>query len=338
MQDRLDWTAGVHHDGSALYVSNPLPNAHETITLWVRTPLNAPIERIFLRTAPEGEPNWTALQNTRQDSLSAWWCVDVRVNVPLLNYRFKILTHTAAYYLTQQGVSRNDNPDWFDFRLLANYSAPTWVNKAVFYQIFPDRFYNGNPALTPPTDAWTRDGYSVQQREWGLRPLTYQESGNLDFYGGDLPGIGQKLGYLTDLGVTALYLTPIFVSATNHRYDIRDFYNVDPHLGDNEALIELRRALDERNMRLILDITLNHTGSYHPWFMAAQNDPGAPTSEYYTFHERPDKYEMWLGVSTLPKLNYRSEVLRDTIYRTPESALRRWLREPFRIDGWPGCV
>jgi alpha-glucosidase len=334
MRNPLDWTAGVHHDGSSLYVSNPLPTSGETVTLWVRTPVNSPVQRMFLRTAPEGEPNWGELTIDHQDSISAWWCVDVRVNVPLLNYRFKILTPGEAYYLTQYGVNRNDSPDWFDFRLLADFAAPNWLPDTVFYQIFPDRFFNADSSLTPPEGAWSRDGFTVQRREWGLAPLPYKEAGNLDFYGGDLPGITEKLDYLTDLGVNALYLNPIFVSASNHRYDIRDFYTVDPHLGGNEALVALRRALDERNMRLILDITLNHTGSDHPWFVSAQNELGAPTSEYYTFYERPHRYETWLGVNTLPKLNYRSEALRNTIYREPDSAIRRWLREPYCIDGW----
>ena len=88
-----------------------------------------------------------------------------------------------------------------------------------------------------------------------------------------------------------------------------DYFSVDPHLGGNSALVDLRQALTERGMRYILDIVPNHCGYLHPWFQAAQADPAAPTAEYFTFRNHPDDYETWLGVRTLVKLNYRSASL-----------------------------
>ena len=98
----------------------------------------------------------------------------------------------------------------------------------------------------------------------------------VEFYGGDLPGVEQHLDYLTDLGVNALYFNPVFSAYSNHRYDVVDYENVDPHLGGNASLASLRRALTERDMHFILDIVPNHCGVKHPWFEAAQADPTCP--------------------------------------------------------------
>jgi alpha-glucosidase len=113
-----------------------------------------------------------------------------------------------------------------------------------------------------------------------------------------------------------------------------DYFNVDPHLGGNQALIELRQALWQHGMHYILDIVPNHCGVLHPWFTAAQADPNAPTADFFTFNKHPDNYASWLGVKTLPKLNYRSEKLRQVMYVAPDAVFRRWLQPPFSADGW----
>jgi alpha-glucosidase len=157
---------------------------------------------------------------------------------------------------------------------------------------------------------------------------------SLIFYGGDIPGIVQRLDYLQSLGVNALYLNPIFTAFTNHKYDVIDYEQVDPHLGGNEALIALRRALDERDMHYILDIVPNHAGYWHPWFQSARQNPNAPEAEFFTFHQHPDHYASWLGVWTLPKLNYRSQELRRRVYAGPKATFRYWLQPPYSADGW----
>jgi alpha-glucosidase len=142
------------------------------------------------------------------------------------------------------------------------------------------------------------------------------------------------LDYIQELGASALYLTPIFTSPSNHKYDVENYKQVDPHFGGNEALIALRQALDERNMKLMLDMVPNHCSATHPWFLAAQADPSAPTAEFFTFYRTPNEYESWFGIRSLPKLNYRSEHLRELMYAGQDAIMRYWLRPPFRIDGW----
>lgn len=330
----LHWTAGLHHDGSALYVSNPTPRLGERVRITLRTPQNAPIERIFLRTVPDGENHMERMHEERHDGTNRYYVADLPAHMPRNNYRFKILTDEGAYYYNQAGVSRYDVLDYHDFKLLADYQDPAWTQQAVFYQIFPDRFRQGDPNNVPKPGAWSARGFSVTNRPWGAPTLPWKEAGNLDFYGGDLPGIGQKIDYLLELGINALYLNPIFDSRSNHRYDVYDFFHIDRGVGGDEALAKLRADLSAAGIRLILDVTLNHIGSASPWFQDALNNPDSEYAEFFTIYERPDQYEMWMGVPSLPKINYRSEQVRDIMLRNPDSVLRHWMKPPYSIDGW----
>ncbi len=333
-KSKMHWSAGVHHDGSALYVSNPLPTLGETVTIRLRVPLDAPVKRVYLRSAPDGEGHLEAMQNSDEDVTSAYWELEMPVSMPYNTYRFKLMTDEGAYYYTAEGISRADTLDFFDFKLLADFDAPSWLEDRIFYQIFPDRFHNGDASINPQSGDWVRDGRPVKFRDWGELPLSWKESGSVDFFGGDLIGIQQKIDYLLDLGVNAVYLNPIFSSHSNHRYDIIDFYTVDRYLGGNDALVVLNRALHGADIRLILDMTPNHSGSGHPWFTDASEDENAETADFYTFYERPDDFLAWLGIKSLPKLNYSSQKLRDRMYQQEDSILRYWMNPPFEIDGW----
>jgi len=262
-----------------------------------------------------------------------WWQVKIQVNMPLVKYRFLIFTDDGVWWYTCSGAHANIPTDSEDFRLLAGYQAPDWVRSSVFYQIFPDRFANGDPENDVQNGELSRSGFQSRKRNWG-EPPAKGGAAMLEFYGGDLQGIISKLDHLQDLGVNALYLNPIFTAFSNHRYDVTDYDNVDPHLGGNDALVALRQETEKRGMKIILDIVPNHLGVMHPWFQSALADPGAPTSEYFTFTNHPEEYASWLGVRSLPKLNYRSERLRDIMYAGPNAVFRTWLRSPYAVDGW----
>jgi alpha-glucosidase len=325
---------GIHHDGSSLYVSNPSPSIGDDVHLTLRVPKSANVQAVALRTTPDGEGHHDQMTLTGEDQLSNFWGITIKITMPVTHYRFELLLPDGLYHYNGLGISRSNMPDLFDFKLLADFQAPSWVTEAVFYQIFPDRFSNGDPAISPQDGEWSNDNHTVSLKTWDDLPSPFKENGALDFFGGDLIGIQQKLDYLQDLGITALYLTPIFPSKSNHRYNIDDFYNVDPHLGGNQALINLSNAMHERGMKLILDITPNHTSNTGEWFTSAQHDENSPYADFYTFHQRPDDYVAWLGVRTLPKLNYSSQKLRETMYAGDDSIMRHWLREPYQIDGW----
>lgn len=184
---------------------------------------------------------------------------------------------------------------------------------------------------------------TIAVKDWNAAPVEYDEGHCLDFYGGDLQGITQKIPYLKKLGVTAVYLNPIFLAPSVHKYDCIDFFNVDPHFGGNEALAELSAALHANGMQLILDISINHTGTAHRWFNrdglffskseGAYNNPDCDERNFYFFGEG-NEYHGWHNISDLPTLNYTSDKLRDIIYRAEDSVLRKWLKPPYCIDGW----
>jgi len=331
----LHWPHSVHHDGSSCYaVANGTISLGSTVKLRVRTGLDAPVESIFVRTNPDGEQHMAPLRLIAKDPATCWWEGDIQISMVRNNYRFLLLTAEGNWWLTAAGMTRYTPTDATDFRILAHYDAPTWVGDTVFYQIFPDRFADGDPSNNVRDGEYVSYGKPVVARPWGEIPRPLRESGVVEFFGGDLWGITQHLDYLQDLGINALYLTPIFTSPSNHKYDTVDYKHVDAHFGGDEALIALRYALDEQGMRLMLDLVPNHCSTEHPWFLAAQADLNAPSAEFFTFHQWPDEYETWLGIQSLPKLNYRSLRLREEMYAADDSIARYWLKPPFRIDGW----
>jgi alpha-glucosidase len=324
------WTKTLHHNSSSYYVTCPNCDIGATVTIRLRVARSAPVRAVFLRTCPDGEQAITPMHDAGNDDTINWWEGAITLSMPVLNYRFLILAADGTYWLNNEGITRHAPLDDRDFRILAHYQAPRWVQSAVFYQIFPDRFADGDPFTNVRTGEYVCHGRTVVARAWEEEPWR----GSADFYGGDLNGIIERLEYLKDLGVTALYLTPIFTSPSNHKYDVADYREVDKHFGGNQALIALREKLDTYNMRLLLDIVPNHCGSTHPWFLAAQANRAAPTAEFFTFHNHPNEYESWLRVRSLPKLNYESANLREEIFAGPNAIMRHWLRPPYRADGW----
>jgi alpha-glucosidase len=327
------WLSSVHHDGSEKYVSEPYPALGQVVRISIRIADDAPVRRVLLRTFPDGEQAFTVMAPGPLEPPCRWFSADLPVSQPSTPYRFLIEAADGAWWYSAAGPAFYEPLDVTDFQLLAGYHSPSWLREAVFYQIFPDRFDNANPATDPRPEEFEFRGQRPCTFPWGTPPSPGMHP-SLAFYGGDLPGITRRLDYIRNLGATALYLNPIFTANTNHKYDVTDYDHVDPHFGGDEALVQLRQALDRRGMRYILDIVPNHCGFLHPWFQRAQHDPTSPEADFFTFTRRPDRYASWLGVWALPKLNYRSPELRRRIYAGPDAVFRRWLRPPFRADGW----
>ena len=199
----------------------------------------------------------------------------------------------------------------------------------VIYQIFPERFAIGGGLSS--AEKLASAAYKLPnaiQREWDEAPLI--EASGDQFYGGDLDGIVSKLDYLTDLGVTGVYLTPVFTSPSNHKYDATDFFSIDPMFGGEEALKRLSTALHEREMTLTLDAVLNHCSDQHPWFLAAQAGD-ASKRDWFTF--KPDgSYLCWQDFGLMPELDLSNPEVRDVLYRKPDSLVQHWLAKG--IDSW----
>lgn len=327
------WLQSIHHDGSAQYVSDLYPRLGETVRIRLRVSVDAPVRRVLLRTFPDGEQAMAEMDCTAVSPPVQWWEADLPITQPAVHYRFLLQADDGIWAYTAVGPMAQLPLDNTDFRILANYEPVNWLETAVFYQIFPDRFYNGDPTNDPQPHEYEYRGHSPHTYPWGSPPPADAYFPTV-FYGGDLPGISQKLAYLQTLGVNALYLNPIFTAYSNHKYDVIDYEHVDPHFGGDQALIDLRQALTERGMRYLLDIVPNHCGYWHPWFLNARQNTHAPEAEFFTFRHHPDDYASWLGVWVLPKLNYRSRELRRRIYAGEGAVFRHWLRPPFAADGW----
>lgn len=255
--------------------------------------------------------------------------LEVRVPVYASPLRYCFYLSEEKLYLTTAGTSGTlPRYDRF-FHLLAQPSVPEWAVGTVFYQIFPDRFRNGNPNNDPEPGEWVYNGKPIVKKGWD-DPVDPRD-GALQHYGGDLEGITQSLDYLQSLGVEALYLTPILPSRSSHRYDAFDYLRTDPHLGGDAAFEALVQALRERGMRLVLDGVFNHIGNTHPDFQKALSDPTSPEAGMFTFHA-DGSYAAFYGVKTLPKLDYADPLTVERWIDGPKAPLRHWLRRG--IDGW----
>ena len=338
------WLESVHSNGTAEFVSNPAPKLFETVKIRIRMYADAPVKHVLLRTIPNGAERFTEMRVWKQERGLVYYEADLTMTENRMPYQFYLICEDIVYFYTQKAITTYIPDHTYDFVLLADYVQPEWVKNAVFYQIFPERFCNGDPSNDVQDGEYSQDGWStIRMKNWEDKPLTYQEGHCLDFFGGDLQGIKEKIPYLKDLGVTAVYLNPVFFAPSVHKYDCLDYFHVDPHFGGDEALAELSKALHENGMKLILDISINHTGIDHKWFnrdaawfdksMGAYNNPDSEERAFYFFGEN-NSYHGWLGVHTLPTLNYTSESLREIIYRGEDSVLKKWLKPPYSIDGW----
>src|SRR6185369_7504373 len=160
------------------------------------------------------------------------WEATIRLHMPVTAYRFLLFNSDGVWWYNGLGAQRQVPTDANDFRLLADYGAPTWVRDSVFYQIFPDRFADGDPQSNVRTGEFDYGDLKSKAKAWH-EPQSKWPEAMVEFYGGDLPGVERHLDILADLGVNAIYLNPIFTAFSNHRYDVADYENVDSHLGGN---------------------------------------------------------------------------------------------------------
>lgn len=320
-----------HHDGSPLYVSDQNPAIGDTITLRLRVPQGfGPLNGVLVRSRPDQEPWYDEAEWGAGADGWDWWTAKVTIANPRTTYRwFLLFADGEAQEYNQGGFSTVEALDTFDFVVLSGNEPPTWMGDAVMYQIVPDRFARSAAADSRELPEWAIGA------EW-TDPVDLTNPGrSRQFYGGDLDGIIEHLDHLDDLGVNLIYHTPVFPAASNHRYDSANFDTVDPLLGGDEAYVRLIDAVHRRGMRIMGDLTTNHSGDGHEWFRAAHRQPGAAESAFYYFKDDENEdYESWLGAKSLPKFNWNSTELRRRFIEGSRSVVAKWLAEPYRTDGW----
>jgi 4-alpha-glucanotransferase len=270
------------------------------------------------------------------------------VNLPETElFEFELQIDKPGLYFYRFEVAYQDNtteltPDYQLTVYSGGYTTPKWLKNGVMYQIFPDRFARSKSCPAPQ-----QDKEYILREDWGGLPNDKpDEKGvirNNDFFGGNLRGITENLDYLEDLGVTVIYLNPIFEAYSNHRYDTADYKKIDPMLGSEEDFIELCGKAEEKGIRIILDGVFNHTGSDSLYFnkqgrfpeLGAYQSKESPYFRWYRFIEFPEKYESWWGIDTLPSVNESEPSYLNYIIRSEDSVVKHWLRcgaAGFRLD------
>jgi alpha-glucosidase len=316
-----------HHDGSDLYVSNSAPKVGDEIRLKVRIPKGDKVQKVWVRLFHDGEPRTFELKKSKGSKVETWWSVDIEIFNPITHYRFLLVDKVNYRWLNAMGIFDRDVVDREDFQIIARPKYPDWIRHAVFYQIFPDRFSKSAAERELPKWAVPRD--------WNALPTGRGVNTGVEYYGGDIDGVTQHLPHLENLGVNAIYFTPLFPSRSNHRYDATSFDHVDPLLGGDEAFIEFSNAARIRGFRIMGDLTTNHCGIGHEWIQTSLKNPDAKERDFF-FWDKSIRhgYVGWWDQASLPKLNYRSHLLRERMYSSADSIVKKWLKPPFNVDGW----
>lgn len=284
--------AALFCDGTEGYVYPPEPKENELVTFRFRTAKDD-VDRVGLVTSAD---TYVMEKECTQGEFD-YYTFETRLGEEPFRYCFEVQSGTEKYYYGRCGISR-EILEYYNFVVVPGFSTPDWAKGAVMYQIFTDRFYNGDKSNDVETNEYYYIGdYSQRVTNWDKYPANM---GVREFYGGDLQGVMDKLDYLQDLGVEVVYFNPLFVSPSNHKYDIQDYDYIDPHYGkivddggevlpngvtdnsqatkykkrttdlknleaSNELFIKLVEELHRRGMKVILDGVFNHCGSFNKW-------------------------------------------------------------------------
>ena len=323
----LGFAQAPHHDGSDLYVSNSAPKIGDKVTLKVRVPKGYTFDEAYIRLYEDAEPRTYKLQEAASSKVERWFEVKIQITNIHTIYRFVFVGENKYEWLNAKGLFDHDVHSNNDFQIVAIPENPKWINKSVFYQIFPDRFARSGKININPDWAYPRD--------WNELPRGRSKYTGQELYGGDLYGIEDKLDYLTDLGVNGIYLTPIFPSRSNHRYDATTFDEVDPILGGDKAFKSLIQSAKKKKIRILGDLTSNHCGVGHEWIVTAKKNKSSKERSFF-YWDKSIKwgYVGWFGLESLPKFNYSSKALRKAVYEGKNSIVKKWISPKFGMAGW----
>lgn len=281
---------------------------------------------------------WDCMEGVGEE----WWKVDFTAEkAALYKYHFEYDTSwgTSRIYHAGNGLAaiKGDGEDWQLTVYDKDFHTPEWLRGGIIYQIFPDRFASsGTKKQNVPSDRVLRtdrdgDPYWIPTAEGKVL--------NNDYFGGDLNGIEQKLGYLKSLGVTCIYLNPIFEAQSNHRYDTANYEKIDSMLGTEKDFKSLCESAKKLGIRIMLDGVFSHTGDDSRYFnrysrydsLGAYQSKESPYYGWYKFNKWPDDYESWWGIEILPEVNEDNPDFIE--YITGKNGIvRKWLK--LGASGW----
>ncbi|WP_054956955.1 alpha-glycosidase [Paenibacillus dakarensis] len=267
------------------------------------------------------------MKRLASDELFDYWECEVQPPYRRLKYGFLLQQGHEKRWMTEYGFLKEppENPDrLFEFPYINPadvFTTPEWVKDAVFYQIFPERFANGDPGNDP-------EGTLA----WGSAEPT-----RANFFGGDLQGVMDHLDHLTELGINAIYFTPLFKATTNHKYDTEDYMEIDPQFGDKETLKKLVDLCHERGIRVMMDAVFNHAGrTFAPFVDVQKNGENSKYKDWFYIRSLPlevvdgiPTYDTFSFEPLMPKLNTHNPEVKEYLLKTAEY----WTRE-IGIDGW----
>jgi Glycosidases len=264
----------------------------------------------------------------------------------LINYFFRIKLNDDSYIyygnnsdgLGGEGQVYYNNPVTYQITVYEPFKVPEWFKEGIVYQIFVDRFRNGNGKII------NTKNNSFIYGSWQDEPMYVKDTNGKiarwDFFGGNLKGIIEKLDYIKSLGTTAIYLNPIFKSKSNHKYDTGDYKSIDEMYGNEEIFNELCKEANKLGIKIILDGVFNHTGDDSIYFnkygnynsTGAYQSKDSPYYKWYTFQEYPDKYDSWWGIDNMPSINEMESSYIDFIIEGKDSVLKKWM--DLGVSGW----
>ena len=341
----------IFHDSHNLELRNPFGAVSignkVRIRLWTSKKCSAYINLInFYNNQIEiqmKEIGWNSLVNN--------WVYETEVdtlnNIGLIYYYFRvnyygrdIIYGNNIESLGGVGQVYFNEPVSYQITIYSKQEVPSWYREGIIYQIFVDRFFNGEDegkVLNPKKNTFIYGN-------WDDSPMYIKDmNGNIvrwDFYGGNLLGVKKKLEYIKSLGVSVIYFNPIFDSPSCHKYDTGDYEKIDPMFGDEEIFKDLCSEAEKLGMRIILDGVFSHTGSDSKYFnkfgnydsLGAYQSLHSPYYRWYRFNDYPNLYETWWGFSNMPNVDELNPSYLDYIIRNDNSVIEKWLK--LGAGGW----
>ncbi|HNY37362.1 MAG TPA: glycoside hydrolase family 13 protein [Petrotogaceae bacterium] len=332
-------------DQSERYLSPVQPKSNEKVSIRLRVPKSLGPTEGNVYFLPQKNPGYykhaqmeLIMETKHFKFFEAVFVMPERI----IRYHFevRVLNSEKSIFYDAVGVVKNRAVE--DFILIPDVRYPEWAKGAIYYQIFVDRFYNGDKSNDVTDGEYIYDNFPVSSKKWSDMPQ--KGNGHREFYGGDILGVMKKLDYIKALGAEVIYLNPVFVSPSPHKYDTQDYNSIDPHFGvitenhgsyreitksrknldaSNRLFSDFMKKCHENNIKVVLDGVFNHCGSENEWL-------DNPQYRDFFYWNKENEYEGWWGYQTLPKLNYGTL----KVWQAISGIGRRWVEEPYCIDGW----